>query len=767
VLEIKKLPSLEVDAGTNEDIAGYIPIVAHYDESTLITRNGEIIQTIAITSDKMLGGEFHSDIREIIRKAVCESVDSKRISVTTHIIRGRRDLTRRKVEEKSFVSELSSAWIKLNNFDKQLVNTIYVSFVYQSSYSSIFNALDLLKSVFFSPLKRRHLAKLEKNHGKLKTVTDSFIENAKSLCPIRLGLLESEEGLISEQLMLYHYLSHLEERKVHLPIQDFSKYLANFDVSFGFNSLQINSHDNNQYAAIFSFKDHYLLSSRVLDKLMHLGAQFAITQHHIFTSKHEANSKYKSIADIATLSKSYYINTLSGYDRVLGPSGDNVTDYSKLYSYILVHSDDDKFFQDKIKQVTKVFREEGILVVREDFTMPSLFWAQMPGNCRYLPQQRYICADNTSIGSYASIYHNKSGNYKGSAWGEPVAILRSFEGVPFYFNFHNSNGNGSTLIIGPSDSGKSTISRFLLAHSVKYNPNVLYFDFSSESKAFADSIGLKMFNMEDIKAAFKINPFAILGVFGSEHGLSLWIAEALGLSGPLYIQYKDAVDAIALRLFESKDIVDKVGAIGAMIESLNDAAISRRFDSFFKDPEKFDAYFKQDGENFSISAFAKMQYFNIAEMEVDKVLFHTYFGLFFDRIIEQLDGSTPTIIYINDLVELLKTSFIQENFGATLKKVQSKNAIIIGTMQRNVDLESSAPFLNAISGFGTRIFMSDKYADKYFKRAYNLDEDDLHKIKSYASSRRIFLLKQDHISSVISLNLAGLGDFLTTLASKP
>ena len=601
----------------------------------------------------------------------------------------------------------------------------------------------------------------------MKAVTDSFIEKAKSLSPKKLGLLEDEAGVISEPLMLYHYLSHLEERKVYLPAQDLSKNLANFDVAFGFNSLEINSPDNTQYAAIFSFKDQYNLPSSILDELLHLGAQFTITQHHIFTSKNEATHKYKSIADIATVSKSSYMNQLCGYDKMLSASGAKVTDYCKMYSYILVHSDGDKFFRDKINQVIKVLGDKGLLVVREDFNMPSLFWSQMPGNTRYLPQQRYIVGDTSSIASYASVYHYKSGNYKGSAWGVPVAILRSLDGVPFYFNFHNSKGNGSTIIIGPSDSGKSTISRFLLAHSMKYNPKILYFDFSEESKEFASSIGLKMFNMEDIKDKFKINPFAVSGVANSEHGFALWVAESLGLTNAAQQTYKEAVDAIAHRLFGAKDIVDKVGAIGAMIESLGDAGMTRRFESFFKDPEKFDRYFKQDGENFSINQFEDLQYFNIADVELDKAIFHTYFGLFFDHLIDQLDGSRPTIIYINDFVELFKTNFIQENFAAILKKIQSKNAIIIGTMQRNIELEENVAFVNAISGFGTRIFMSDKYADKYFKRAYSLDENDLHKIKSYASSRRMFLLKQDDISSVISLNLAGLGDLLTTLASKP
>lgn len=62
--------------------------------------------------------------------------------------------------------------------------------------------------------------------------------------------------------------------------------------------------------------------------------------------------------------------------------------------------------------------------------------------------------------------------------------------------------------------------------------------------------------------------------------------------------------------------------------------------------------------------------------------------------------------------------------------------------------------------------MSDKFADKYFMRAFQLNQDELYRIKSFDVSRRMFLLKQDEISILLSLNLSHLKDILKTLEAK-
>jgi len=65
---------------------------------------------------------------------------------------------------------------------------------------------------------------------------------------------------------------------------------------------------------------------------------------------------------------------------------------------------------------------------------------------------------------------------------------------------------------------------------------------------------------------------------------------------------------------------------------------------------------------------------------------------------------------------------------------------------------------------GTTIFLSDKDADKYFRRCYGLSDNDLHKIKIYRASRRIFLYKQDNHTNLLSINLDSMAEILETLA---
>lgn len=766
MLDKTQLPVVQTAENTEQDLCAYIPVVAHYDSHTLITKNGELVQTIEITGEGCARGVKQGQLRAIINKAICDSVDTAKIAVTTHVVRSRKSLMQYSNIQNVFARSVQNAWIEKNNFDKQLVNTIYVTFTYQSAYTSIVNIAAVAKSLFFKVFKRRNFEKRDVALAHLTKVVDSFLLHSAEVGSRRLGLLEDTDGVISEPLMFHYYLSHLENRKTYLPMQDISKYLSNMEIKYGFNTMEFSNPYGKQYAAIFSFKDHYNVAHDVIDNIMHLGMQFTLTQHHIFVPHKEATKEYKELADIANLSKAEGLNKLIGYDRILEADGSKVTDYCRLFSTMIIHSDEEGFFEDKVRQITKAFHDQGILVIREDFSMPQLFWAQMPGNYRYISQHRKVYADKSSIVSFASIFHEQSGDFQGNVWGEPVAILRSAKGMPFYFNFHDASGNGSTIVIGPMDAGKSTLSRFLMTNCLKYNPRIHYFDFLGESPIFADKVELRKVYLDEMKANFKINPFEMESIKSNPKQLCLWLAESLGLSGKLFEPYQEAIAAIAQRLGEGEGVVDKLGAIKAMITALDDAALTRRYEEFFEDQGRFASLFTQSAPNFDFANLGHKEYFNLQDLYADKQLFHTYFGLLFNHIVDNLDPVHPTIIYINDFIEFYKINFIQENFSNILEKIKSKNSILIATMQRDTTVESNDKFLKDIEGFGTRIFMSDRHADKYFKRAYQLDEDDLHKIKSYDTSRRMFLLKQGKISTVLSLNLSNLGDLLKTLASK-
>ena len=71
----------------------FLPYVCHYDESTILTKNGELLQTIRITgfSSTSVVSEIVS-LRDSVREAILESIPDKGVALWFHTIRRKKNI---------------------------------------------------------------------------------------------------------------------------------------------------------------------------------------------------------------------------------------------------------------------------------------------------------------------------------------------------------------------------------------------------------------------------------------------------------------------------------------------------------------------------------------------------------------------------------------------------------------------------------------------------------------------------------------------------
>lgn len=758
MLDKAKLPDLP-QGPANALIADSIPVVCHYDSHTLLTKDGELVQTIEITGDVTNLATYNTVLRDEIRKAISETVKDFKIAVYFHTIRSRKNIMPKAEFKNEFASRLNDDWCKKNNFDKQLINTVYITFVYQGLSHSIVNVGNLLKSLVYPLIKKEQLAYLEESHAKLEAVTNQVLSKLGAQGARRLDLIQTDDGVISEQLVFYHHLVHLNPRKVMLETKDSSCVLAKETIKYNFNSLEIDNYDGKQYAAVFSIKDYYEISPSVLDQLLQMGFQYVLTQIMILETDKVATKEYKELADIGYLSKNEYINKVSGIKQLVDVGSDKA--YCRQQTTITVFSDEFKFFESRVKQISKAFANLGIACIREDFNMASLFWGQLPGNLRFLTHGRFSYLDVARIGAYCTIFDKEVGNYQGSKWGAPISLLRSDKGTPFYFNFHNQSGFGHTLFVGPTGSGKTVISRFLITQALKTNPKILYIDFEGHSKEFIEAIGGKYLSDEEIRDKWKLNPFQLQSFKKKPSLFKDWLIDAVSPKAKEIPSYIEVFEAIANKIYEDVNLPNKTDAILKLLANLNDTTINQGAEAFFKNT--FPKYLTE--EKSSLSIFKKGSQIVGLDMSMlikDKVAFKTYIGVFLESLLKNLDG-TPTIIYINEFEAIYSVAHLKQVLYEWLRVLDEKNGIMIGNSTHQEEFEKDPDYQAMIEMLGTLIFLSDKSADKYFRRCYKLTDDELHKVKSYAPSRRMFLVKQDALHKMLLLNLEGIEEGLAIL----
>ncbi|MCE2992349.1 MAG: hypothetical protein LW825_05485 [Candidatus Jidaibacter sp.] len=761
MLDKSTLPEI-TDNLPDLSVAENIPMVCHYDAHTVITKDGELIQTIEITGDVAELSSYKTVLKDEISKAIAESVTDFKVAVYLHTVRSRKNMMPKASFENEFAKKLNDAWCKKNNFDKQLVNTVYITLVYQGLHHKITNLGNILKSLFFPLIRREQFSYLESSHKTLTETADKIINALRLQGARKLGIIETEEDVISEQMIFFHHLIHLEQRRVELTPHDMSLVLSKQTMNYTFNSIEINNYENKQYAAVFSIKDHYDLPQKSLDQLLQLGFQYVLCQIILLENEKAAKAEFSQLADVEYLSKNSHINEISGLKQFLEANPSRGNSYCKHQTTITVFSDDPKFFEDRLKQLSRAFNNLGISCIREDFNMAAMFWAQIPGNTRFLKNARFNYLNIDNIGSYCTVFGSDTGAHQGSKWGAPISLVRSELGTPFYFNFHNQQGVGNTLLLGPSNVGKSVISKFLIAQALKNEPRVIYLDLEGDGEKFITAINGSYLNDAEIKKRFKLNPFALNSFKNNTNQFKDWLIDTIFPRAADFENYSEVFAAIAEKIYSSESLSKKVDAILDLLTNLNDTSLNQSAQDFFIN--KFPDYFSESKHQFDLFAGGeKIVGLNMSEILNKPAVFRAYIGTFLESLLGHLNG-IPTIIYINNLEKILAIPHVKQVFGEWLRVVDSKNAIMLATCSHQDAFEKDKDYKSIISMLGTTIFLSDKDADKYFRRCYGLSDNDLHKIKIYRASRRIFLYKQDNHTNLLSINLDSMAEILETLA---
>jgi type IV secretion system protein VirB4 len=141
--------------------------------------------------------------------------------------------------------------------------------------------------------------------------------------------------------------------------------------------------------------------------------------------------------------------------------------FGEHHATITLHADSLGELDARVAEVMAMLADLGMVGVREDIALEPAFWAQFPGNFRYIGRRALVSARN--FAGLASLHNFPVGSATGNHWGEAVTLFETTAAGPYFFNFHQ-NDLGNFTIIGPSGSGKTVVLNFLLAQARKFAP---------------------------------------------------------------------------------------------------------------------------------------------------------------------------------------------------------------------------------------------------------------------------------------------------------
>lgn len=767
----------------NNSVEDFIPIACHYNENTLLTKNGEILQIIQINgvnSENISSKLFN--LREVVRSAIKKNVPDKNFAFWIHTVRRKTNLDDLTPYNKLLPANIHNIWQQKNYWDDKFVNTLYISIIHDSAKIKVENFKSFINSLFFDVIANFQNKYLENIFQKLNNTVNSILLDLQDFGAVKLGIRFEGEESYSDLMFLYRRIAHLNEEYCLVPIANLSNALASNHYAVGGDKIEVISPSGKKFASIISIKEYQEVSSTALDSFLQLPMEIIATEIFYFVDKQEVTAAFKEQAYILQVSKDAKLAEITGINKIMNLDSSIPIQFCKQQiSIAIIGSDLDKLEQ-SIVQASTELAKIGIVHVREDINLEQTFWAQLPGNFSYIRRVTPTIIDNTA--ALASLHNFPAGNQT-NIWGKAVTLLRTEKGTPYFMNFHAKESNrGNTCIFGTTNTGKTVLTNFLISEATKFNPTILYLSNNNDSQIFIEAIEGSWFEQEKSL----INPF----ILGDSAKSKIFITELLKIICNHYFSPLTEVELVFLTKFtdmiHTVDIKDRSFSflLKLMDFSIEGGDLIKLKLIDYAEGGLYDGVFDSDNSPFAEGKAIGFNLYHFSEKSfrdrfypTDRKLLDTFSinltkhkslctGLIYALNYNlTIIGNKPKISVIDNLDSL----YIIDNFtkiSEIISDILVKNNGIWLTNFNFSDVQHSnnVALQHWLNLTDTKIILPSEIKLEYLDKILGLNESEIKKLLQFTISSRMFLINQNGQSVALELSIGGLSAILKILSSR-
>lgn len=749
-------------AAAREKLAGtHLPYARHLDDVTLQLRNGMLMQTI------QLGGLLFetSDTEELnyrteLRDAMLRSVSSSRFAIYHHLIRRRADVALDGSFTDDFSARLDERWRKKLDSKQMYVNELFVTIIRRPLQGKLGWA-ERLGGLFTTSDTSREVA-LQADRRALDAARDALVSALGQYSPKVLSVYETPFGPRSEPVEFLSCLFNGEMRPMGLPHGDIGMHLPWRRVSFGQDAVEHSAagHAARQFTGIVSIKDYPgQTMPGMFDELYRLPFEMQVSQSFAFVERSQALGKMNlalrrmrstedeavSLRDELTLAKD---NVAAGR-----------ASFGEHHTTIAIRSDDLARLNTEIAEVIAILGDLGINAVREDIALEPSFWAQFPGNFKYIGRKGLISTRN--FAGFASLHNFPVGTAHGNHWGDAVTLLETTAAGPYFFNFHQ-NDLGNFTIIGPSGAGKTVVLNFLLAQARRFAPRIIFFDKDRGAELFIRAIGGEYDRLSPGTPS-GLNPLQLPDTPANRQFLYDWVSLLAGhLDSADAEQVQEAINATYDLPLEHRQLRNLVELFRGYGRPDADDLYSRLRPWWGSGERAWLFDNAVDRTNLTADTVG----FDMTAILDDPVMRTPAMLYFFHRVEERLDG-TPSIIVIDEGWKALDDDAFARRIKDWEKTIRKRNGVVGFATQSAQDALESKISSAIIEQAATQIFMiNPKARAEDYINGFSLTSHEYELVRSLPDNSHCFLIKHGRESVVARLDLTGEREILTILSGR-
>jgi type IV secretion system protein VirB4 len=759
------LPPLSADPRTiaREQPAGaHLPYARHVDDSTIETRDGLLMRTIR------LGGLLFEtadtdelNYRAELRDAMLKAIGSSRFAIYHHVVRRRAEAALEARFPDEFSRHLAQRWRDRLAAREMYVNDLFLTVV-RRPMPGRRGVLDRVRRLAGRATAADRAAAFATEKRALDSAVEALVAALGAYSPRVLSVYTADDGVRSEPLEFLSWLYNAEMRPMVLPHGDLGQHLPFRRASFGAEAFELGPTATlpRKFGAIVSIKDYPSQTMPgMFDELYRMPFELTVAQSFAFVERGDALSRMnlalrrmRSTEDEALSLRAEL--TQAKDDVAAGRAG-----FGEHHTTIAVQAASLETLDAQVAEVTAILADLGIVAVREDIAIEPAFWAQFPGNFKYIARKGLVSTGN--FAGLASLHNFPVGRPRGNHWGEAVTLFETTAAGPYFFNFHHHD-LGNFTVIGPSGSGKTVVINFLLAQARKFAPRIVLFDKDRGAELFIRAIGGQYDRLRP-GAPSGLNPLQLEDTAANRQFLLEWLGMlAGGADGEEIETIKDAIEASFAQPRPHRRLAHLVELFrGHKRPRAND--LHARLRPWWGTGERA-WLFDNDQDLTDLSA--PTVGFDMTAILDDPVARTPALLYLFHRVEERLDG-TPAIIVVDEGWKALDDEVFVRRIKDWEKTIRKRNGIVGFATQSAQDALESRIASAIIEQAATQIFMiNPKGRAEDYIDGFGLTPHEFELVRTLPDNSHCFLIKHGNESVVARLNLSGEADLLTILSGR-
>lgn len=757
------LPALTRDPKTieREAPAGrHLPYARHVDDLTLETRDGLLCQVIQLRG--LLFETADTDelnYRKRLRDAMLQAVGTSRFALYHHIVRRRVTVGLDGDHRDDFSRRLDATWQARLSTRQLYVNDLFLTIIRRPLQGRI-GVLDSLRG-FFGHSDERDDNAIAADVRQLDTAREALVAALGSYDPRVLSAYQTKDGLYSEPLEFLSELYNAELRPVRMPMQDVGAYLPYRRVSFGLDAVELSAAGGSRtFVGLVSIKDYPgETGAGMFDDLLRLPCELILSQSFGFVERQVSLNRMNLALRRMRAADDEAISLRSDLSSAKDDVAAGRAAFGEHHMTIAVRAETLEEVDRGIAEIQASLADLGIISVREEIALEPAFWAQFPGNFKYIARRAMVSTAN--FAGLASAHNFPIGRAQGNHWGDAVTLLETTAAGPYFFNFHQGD-LGNFTVIGPSGSGKTVVLNFLLAQARRFDPRIIFFDKDRGAELFIRAIGGR-YDVLRPGVPSGLNPLQLPDTPVNRQFMIDWLAHlAGGADIEELVRLKDAVDANCGQPIEHRRLRHIVELLrGDRRPTATD--LWSRLRPWWGEGERA-WLFDNDVDRTDLDERAVG--FDMTQILDDPQLRTPAMMYLFHRVEERLDGS-PSIIVVDEGWKALDDEIFVRRIKDWEKTIRKRNGIVGFATQSAQDALESRIASAIVEQAATQIFMANpKARAEDYIEGFGLSAHEFDLVRSLPDSSNSFLIKHGSESVVARLNLSGERDLLTILSGR-